>query len=293
MEEYPECPICSDIFGINKDHIKAPKILSCGDSICKECLEDLLKNTDENYFICQVCNEKIEKKNIDNYVTNKDLIKVVNSCFNIPVKENEEQEGDKTITYNIVLLGNYGVGKSSIFNRLSKDIFSENIPSTVGLDSTIYFIKFRNKRYKLIIRDTSGQEKYKAITQSFLRQTDGVFFIYDISNQDTFDDLEFWYDLYKKENENVIGILIGNKCECIHEVTEDKAKKFVGDHGLKNYFETSAKLDKNLKKALACLLEEIIESKALYNSLRSVDVNFSLKPEKKEEKSGKKKKCSC
>ena len=292
MEEYPECPICSDIFGINKNHIKAPKILNCGDSICKECLEIILKNTEENFFLCPICSEKIEKKNIDKYITNKDLIKVINSCFNIIIKEGEELEGDKTITYNIVLLGNFAVGKSSIFNRLSKDLFSENIPSTIGLDSTIYYIKFRNKRYKLIIRDTSGQEKYKAITQSFLRQTDGVFFIFDISNQDTFDDLEFWYDLYKKENENVIGLLIGNKSDCIHEVTEDRAKKFVVDHGLKNYLETSAKLDKNIKKAVVCLLEEIIESKALYNSLISVDVNFSLKPEKKE-KSKKKKKCSC
>ena len=292
MEEYPECPICSDIFGINKNHIKAPKILNCGDSICKECLEIILKNTEENFFLCPICSEKIEKKNIDKYITNKDLIKVINSCFNIIIKEGEELEGDKTITYNIVLLGNFAVGKSSIFNRLSKDLFSENIPSTIGLDSTIYYIKFRNKRYKLIIRDTSGQEKYKAITQSFLRQTDGVFFIFDISNQDTFDDLEFWYDLYKKENENVIGLLIGNKSDCIHEVTEDRAKKFVVDHGLKNYLETSAKLDKNIKKAVACLLEEIIESKALYNSLISVDVNFSLKPEKKE-KSKKKKKCLC
>ena len=281
MEEYPECPICSDIYGINKNHIKAPKILNCGDSICKECLEIILKNTDENFFLCPICSEKIEKKNIDKYITNKDLIKVINSCFNIIVKEGEELEGDKTITYNIVLLGNFAVGKSSIFNRLSKDLFSENIPSTIGLDSTIYYIKFRNKRYKLIIRDTSGQEKYKAITQSFLRQTDGVFFIFDISNQDTFDDLEFWYDLYKKENENIIGLLIGVFI-----------KKFVIDHGLKNYLETSAKLDKNIKKAVACLLEEIIESKALYNSLISVDVNFSLKPEKKE-KSKKKKKCSC
>ena len=292
MEEYPECPICSDIFGINKNHIKAPKILNCGDSICKECLEIILKNTEENFFLCPICSEKIEKKNIDKYITNKDLIKVINSCFNIIIKEGEELEGDKTITYNIVLLGNFAVGKSNIFNRLSKDLFSENIPSTIGLDSTIYYIKFRNKRYKLIIRDTSGQEKYKAITQSFLRQTDGVFFIFDISNQDTFDDLEFWYDLYKKENENVIGLLIGNKSDCIHEVTEDRAKKFVVDHGLKNYLETSAKLDKNIKKAVACLLEEIIESKTLYNSLISVDVNFSLKPEKKE-KSNKKKKCSC
>ena len=152
MEEYPECPICSDIFGINKNHIKAPKILNCGDSICKECLEIILKNTEENFFLCPICSEKIEKKNIDKYITNKDLIKVINSCFNIIIKEGEELEGDKTITYNIVLLGNFAVGKSSIFNRLSKDLFSENIPSTIGLDSTIYYIKFSLFLHELMVR---------------------------------------------------------------------------------------------------------------------------------------------
>ena len=105
--------------------------------------------------------------------------------------------------------------------------------------------------------------------------------------------LEYWYNFYKKEKKDVVGLIIGNKCECESErkVDFDEAKAFAEQHQL-HYLETSAKLDKNIKKAVACLLEEIIESKALYNSLISVDVNFSLKLEKKE-KSKKKKKCSC
>ena len=51
MSEYPECPKCSDVFGINKDHIKAPKMLNCGDSICKECLEQLIKDKNEDEII--------------------------------------------------------------------------------------------------------------------------------------------------------------------------------------------------------------------------------------------------
>ena len=78
-EEYPECPICLDIFGNKSSHIKAPKVLKCGDSICKACLRDIINYSKEEYILCPMCKEKIKKEeNIDDYTTNKGLIKVVN-----------------------------------------------------------------------------------------------------------------------------------------------------------------------------------------------------------------------
>ena len=92
-----------------------------------------------------------------------------------------------------------------------------------------------------------------------------------------------------------MGLLIGNKCDREREVPEEEAKKLAKDFGFKKYLETSAKLDKNIKKAIACLLEEIINSKASkkssspVNNGNNVNNNFSLKSEKFK----KKKKCSC
>ena len=63
------------------------------------------------------------------------------------------------------------------------------------------------------MKDPPSQERFKSITKSFLRNTDGVLFIYDISKQDSFDDLKAWFELYKNENEKVIGLLIANKCD--------------------------------------------------------------------------------
>ena len=289
MSEYPECPICLDIFGNNKNHIRIPKILKCGDNICKECLEVIIKNTEEESFLCPTCKEKIKKEQyIDDYVTNRVIIKIINDSFNINLNEIKD-ENQAPIEYNIILLGNTSVGKTSILHRLSEDIFSERISSTIGCDMSAYYIKYKNKKYRIILRDSSGQERYRAITKNFLRNSDGVLFVFDITNKTSFDDLESWYDLYKEENEKVVGLLIGNKCDCERKVDEEEAQKFAKQHGLKRYLETSAKLDKNIKKAVACLLEEIIDSKALYNSLSSVDTNFSLKSEK----SKKKKKCAC
>ena len=155
------------------------------------------------------------------------------------------------------------------------------------------------------MKDPPGQERFKSITKSFLRNTDGVLFIYDISKQDSFDDLKAWFELYKNENEKVIGLLIANKCDGERKVNIEEAKKFADEHELK-YLETSAKLDKNLRKAITCLLERIIKSRECiesgenqetkgdtyrresYFSLSSIDDVSTVK-----NKNSQKKKCSC
>ena len=143
------------------------------------------------------------------------------------------------------------------------------------------------------------------MTKGFLRKTDGVLFIFDITNKEYFDDIKTWYELYKEENEEVVGLLIGNKCDRELKVNKEEAKHFAEEHRLK-YLETSAKLDKNLRKAIACLLEKIIKFKenieaedneefdkikklnASYFSLNSDD---AISPN--ENKKQRKKICSC
>ena len=270
MEKYIECPKCEDIFGNKEEHIKVSRILKCGDSICSECLEELLKETNEAYFLCPECSNKIKKKKkVDSYTINKGMINTINSYFNIDLKENKKNEKN-IIRYSIVSLGNFAVGKTSIFQRLSKDIFSTNYLSTIGFDLTTYNLKYKNQEYRLTFRDTAGQEKYRSVTKSILRLVDGALFIFDITNRDSFTDLEYWYNFYKKEKKDVVGLIIGNKCECESErkVDFDEAKAFAEQHQL-HYLETSAKLDKNLKKAIVIVLKNIIESKKNNDTIES------------------------
>ena len=292
MEEYPQCPICSDIFGNYESHVRAPKILTCEDNICKECLEKAIKDTKEDFFLCPICKQKIKKEeNIDDYITNKDFIKIIDACFIISeIVYSGGISEDNSIKYNIILLGNFAVGKTSIFNRLSNDVFSERHLATVGCDSTIYYIKYKGNNYQLKFHDPAGQERYKALTKNILRDIDGVLFIFDLTNKQSFYDLESWYNLYKEQNKNVVGLLIGNKCDKENKVVNEKeAEKFVKKYKLKNYLETSAKLDKKIKKAVACLLEEIIKSKQFDINSRSSDKKFPLV----KGNSNNKKTCSC
>ena len=295
MDEYPQCPICSDIFGNYESHIRAPKILTCGDNICKECLEKAIKETKEtkeDFFFCPLCKKKIKKeKNIDEYITNKGFIDIIDACFII--SEMAYSGGiaeDNSIKYNVALLGEIAVGKTSIFNRLSHDVFSENYISTVGYDTTIYYIKYKGNKYQLQFHDPAGQEKYRAVAKNLVRNLDGVLFVFDLTNKKTLYELESWYDLYKEYNKDVVGLLIGNKCDKEHlEVNEAEAEKFAKKHKLKKYFETSAKLDKKIKKAVAFLLEEIINSKKFDNYSTTGKNNFPLQ----QGNSKNKKNCSC
>ena len=266
MDEYPKCPICSDIYGTDNSHVRAPKVLKCGDSICKECLEKLIQENDEENFLCPICKKNIKKEeNIDDYIPNKQMISLVNSFFNIPEEEITINELDRIIKYSIILLGNSYVGKTSIFRRLSKVKYDDVYSLTIGVDITKYYIKYKNKKYELIFHDTGGLEQYRSLTKNFLQNKNGVLFIYDITDKKSFNDLEYWYNLYKEQNEMVVGLIIGNKCdlELDRKVDEEDAKDFADIHGLK-YIETSAKLDKNVKKAIALILEEIIKSKPSY-----------------------------
>ena len=291
MEEYPTCPICSDIYGVSQTHIKAPKILKCGDCFCKECLEQMIQKEKEEFFICPICKQKIKKEeNIEEYVTNKLIIGLINSSFNLSNEEAKNNTTEKIIEYNIVLLGNSNIGKTSIFNRLSKETFSEKLLSTVGCEMAPYYIKYKNRIFRLNFFDPSGQERFQSITKGFLRHKDGVLFIFDLSDQKTFDNLKSWYKLYKEENEHVVGLLIGNKCDCERKVEEELAKKFAKDYGLKKYLETSAKFDKNIKKSIAYLLEAIIKSKRDNKDKNVDDISFSIASNKHKEA---KQECEC
>jgi len=183
--------------------------------------------------------------------------------------------------------------------RLANNSFKENTLSSVHIDITTYLLKYKNQKYNLIIHDTSGQESFKALTRNYMRGKDGVLFIYDISDQKSFDSIESWYDLYKDENEEVVGLLIGNKCDKERKVDQQKVEEFSKKHEL-DYIETSAKLNKRIRRIIISLLDKIRKSKekqksedktgdesrttCSYTSLNSADALSSVKTKKPKKK---------
>ena len=97
----------------------------------------------------------------------------------------------------IVLIGESGVGKTSIITRLTKDEFSENQETTMGASYTTKVLqlkKFQNREIKVNIWDTAGQEAYRSLTKIFYKEASIAILVYDITKKDTFTEMkDYWY----------------------------------------------------------------------------------------------------
>ena len=127
---------------------------------------------------------------------------------------------------------------------------------TVGVDFKTKYFKFDDeKEIKINFVDTAGQEKYRAISQNYLKGTDGVIFVFDLTKKETFQLIADWMQFMKEHNKKNIGkILFGNKNDLIseREISYDEGKNLANE--LKcNYYEGSAKTGENIE----ILMQEI------------------------------------
>ena len=123
-------------------------------------------------------------------------------------------------------------------------------------------MEVNGKKVKLQIWDTAGQERFKNITASYYRGGNGVLVVYDITDRDSFENLNSWLiEIEKNANKNVYKLLIGNKSdlEDKRKVTYQEGKDFATSNGMQ-FIETSAKTDSKVKDAFELLTQEIIKA---------------------------------
>ena len=104
--------------------------------------------------------------------------------------------------FKIVVLGESGVGKTSIIQRYTKDKFDDAQISTkcASFDTKVIKIdEFKETNIKLNILDTAGQEKYRALSKIFYKDASAAILVYDITNKKSFDEIkEYWYNQVKE-----------------------------------------------------------------------------------------------
>ena len=122
---------------------------------------------------------------------------------------------DKTCQF--LLLGDMAVGKTCLINRYTNGVFKEEYISTVGFDYYTKQEEINNKTVQVKIWDTVGQERFRALTPSFLRNAEGVVIVFDVTSQDSFDNVKGWINSIKSNlGEKIIPIIIvGNKIDKI------------------------------------------------------------------------------
>ena len=151
----------------------------------------------------------------------------------------------KNNDYKIILIGNSAVGKTSIFKKISSGSFTDRNISTIGMDKrTMSFkdieVELNGKKsteeFNIILCDTAGQERYRAITKNYFQGSDIVFILYDITSRKTFEDVESWLEslsdtLSSWKTAQYSIYLFGNKLDVVtseerpREVDEEEAEK--------------------------------------------------------------------
>ena len=154
-------------------------------------------------------------------------------------------------------------------------------------------LEVNGKKVKLQIWDTAGQERFKNITASYYRGGNGVLVVYDITDRDSFNNLNSWLiEIEKNANKNVFKLLIGNKndLESERKVTYNEGKEFADSNGMK-FIETSAKTSDKVNEAFKLLTNEIIKNnlnkdKVMTNkgTERKIELNPGADLNKKKEK---------
>ena len=163
------------------------------------------------------------------------------------------------IKLKFVILGESMVGKTSIINRYINDKFGERYLCTVGIDFQEKIVNKNNKKIKLQIWDTAGEERYRNITKNYFQACNGFIIAYSIGDNDSFEQVKYWIkQIAEMSDQKANCILVGNKCDLTErEVEEEKGSKLAKSLGYK-FFETSAKLNLNIDEAFDGLIDEVL-----------------------------------
>ena len=197
-----------------------------------------------------------------------------------------EPEGIK-----ITLIGNSGVGKTSIINQYIDQTFDEANAATIGANYSEKVITKNNKEYELNIWDTAGQEKFHSVGKHFYKDAYIVCLVYDITSQDSLEQLKtIWYPDIKKYGEKyTILAVVGNKSDLYENdnlADENQAKEFAQSINA-TFMLTSAKTGDGIEKLFDTLVDKFLSSdfNSKYKEMKQIKGEIKvLKPNEGEKK---------
>ena len=171
--------------------------------------------------------------------------------------------GEEEITFKIITVGESGVGKTSIFRRFVYSIFDENTLSTLGLQ---FFFKdvvlSNNKKIKLKLIDTAGEEKYRSLSKSYFKNADVALFVFALDKPETFEHINDWITLFKENHSGVEKIpkyLVGSKNDLEQKVEQAKIDEFSKEIGYK-YISTSSFNNNNIEYLFNDISETVFKT---------------------------------
>ena len=183
---------------------------------------------------------------------------------------------EKTEEVKLIVVGETNVGKTSLIKQYIENIFSEEKTATVGYDTISKDLEIENRKLKLNIWDTCGQEQYRTINQMFVKNSKIALLVYDITQKDTFNELKnYWYTYITNSlGKNIIIGIAGNKCDLYEdeEVKNEEGKEYAESIGA-IFKETTAKNNEAISQLIELLTKKYIETIGNVKNINNNNVN--------------------
>jgi len=190
----------------------------------------------------------------------------------------------KKVLLKVIILGDSGVGKTSLMNQYVHKKFSASYKATIGADFLTKEVMIDDKLVTLQIWDTAGQERFQSLGVAFYRGADSCVLVHDMTDAKSFDSLESWRDEFlvhaaPRNAESFPFVVLGNKADLARKrvVTTQKAQTWCQTNGDIPYFETSAKDAQNVEQAFQTIAKNALQqesnSKPIFDPKELVDVS--------------------
>lgn len=210
------------------------------------------------------------------------------------LSESEISQADDFTNFKIIVVGDSGVGKSSLLKRAVQNKFEAGYQATIGFEFLLMHFKVNDFKLKLQIWDTCGQEMYRSLIQGFYRNTSLALAVYDLNTISTYEGISVWLNDIREHTEQDIPIfIVGNKNDLDKRaVPQDEARAFAQNQRTKYFTECSAKTGENVREIFIEAAKYLYKTYKNYEKLNKEKSNKRLKIDSAEpEQQQKKRKC--
>jgi Ras-related protein Rab-7A len=198
----------------------------------------------------------------------------------------------KKVLLKVIILGDSGVGKTSLMNQYVHKRFSNQYKATIGADFLTKEVMIDDKLVTLQIWDTAGQERFQSLGVAFYRGADSCVLVYDVTDAKSFDNLESWMDEFlvhaaPRNADTFPFVVLGNKADMAskRQVSVAKAKAWCNSKGDIPHFETSAKEALNVEQAFHTIAKNALQQESQQKPI-FIPTSLDLKVDAKEGKGG-------
>eukprot|EP01100_Stratorugosa_tubuloviscum_P005359 TRINITY_DN239_c4_g2_i1.p1 TRINITY_DN239_c4_g2~~TRINITY_DN239_c4_g2_i1.p1 ORF type:complete len:202 (-),score=102.75 TRINITY_DN239_c4_g2_i1:163-768(-) len=186
---------------------------------------------------------------------------------------------EKDARFKLILLGNIEVGKTCLIIKFTEGVFPEEV--TVEIDTKQKDVEVQGKSVKLAITDTAGQERFRTLTSSYFRNADAVIIVYDITEQESFDDVESHINESTRYSNRSEKFLVGNKCDLDDRKIPTETAKALATKNNMAFFETSAKTGHNVNELFKAIAEKLMSKPSADKPPVQIEDSITLTSEPK------------